>query len=248
MKLIRRPGTIGEEQRHLAAAPLDDLRQRRGAARACRRPSSKAVAVRPLRGTGARPTVAAGRRRGYGPTRTVAAFDDPDILARHEWWQENINGRLPQLLDELLACDIYGSGNGTTSPPNAYGVYLFTSRERHEYVGRTGITERTRLSGGKSYSGFRHRLKGHLTATHTSGSWRYKRTCASHREAGYPLAVSRKANCGDPAFKKAFVAEIEVIRAMEFRFVAIESELLSAVFEMYSATVLNTPWNSFPTS
>jgi hypothetical protein len=104
------------------------------------------------------------------------------------------------------------------------------------------------LSGGKSYSGFGNRLKGHLTATHTSGSWAYKRTCATYREAGHTFAGSRERNVADPEFMKAFRAEIEVIRSMEFRFVAVESELLSAVFEMYAATVLHTPWNSFPTS
>ena len=178
----------------------------------------------------------------------MAAFDDPDILARHEWWRENISRRLPELLDKLLSSDVYGMGGGHAEPPNTYGVYLFSSLERHEYVGRTGLTERTRLSGGKSYSGFANRLKGHLTATHNSGSWAYKRTCASFREAGHPLARSRDKNCANREFMEAFRAEIEVIRAMEFRVVAIDSELLSAVLEMYAATVLDTPWNSFPTS
>jgi len=178
----------------------------------------------------------------------MAAFDDPAILARHERWQKNINDRLPRLLDELLASDVFGIGDGHTEPPNTYGVYLFSSPERHEYVGRTGLTERTRLSGGKSYSGFANRLKGHLTATHTSGSWAYKRTYGSFRDAGQPLAGSREKNCANPEFMKAFRVEIEAIRGMEFRVVAIDTELLSAVFEMYAATLLDTPWNSFPTS
>jgi hypothetical protein len=80
----------------------------------------------------------------------MAALDDPGILARHEWWQGNISRRLPGLLDTLLSSDVYGVGSGHTEPPNTYGVYLFSSLERHEYVGRTGLTERTRLSGGKS--------------------------------------------------------------------------------------------------
>lgn len=175
-------------------------------------------------------------------------FDDPDLQARHEWWQENINRRLPGLLRELLACDPYGRGPGRIEPPNSCGVYLFSTPERHEYVGRTGLTERTQLSGGTSYSGFRNRLRGHLTATHTQGTWAYKRTCKSFRDASRPLAGSRKENCEDPDFKAAFKQEIEVVRAMEFRVVAIEDELLSAVFEMYAATVLDTPWNTFHTS
>ena len=47
------------------------------------------------------------------------------MLAHHEWWQENIKGRLPELLDELLFSDIYGMGDGRTEPPNTYGAYLF---------------------------------------------------------------------------------------------------------------------------
>lgn len=100
----------------------------------------------------------------------MAALDDPNILARQESWQENINLQMPELLDMLLSSDVYGIGDQHSKPPNTYGVYLFSSPERHEYVGRTGLTERTKLSGGKSYSGFANRLKGHLTATHTSGS------------------------------------------------------------------------------
>lgn len=178
----------------------------------------------------------------------MSALEDPAIRARHERWEADINGRLPGLLSELLASPVYGSGEGRTRPPNAYGVYLFSSHGRHEYVGRTGLTERTRLSGGKSYSGFANRLRGHLTATHSSGSWAYRRACTVFRDAGRPLAGSRKKNCADPDFMKAFQAEIEVVRAMDFRIVAIDNELLSAVFEMYAATVLGTPWNSFPTS
>ena len=178
----------------------------------------------------------------------MAALDDPNILACHEWWQENINLQLPELLDMLLSSDVYGMGDQHSKPPNTYGVYLFSSPERYEYVGRTGLTERTKLSGGKSYSGFANRLNGHLTARHTSGSWAYKRTCVSWREAGRSLADSREQNCANQEFMQAFRAEIEVIRAMEFRVVVIESETVSAVFEMYAATVLATPWNSFPTS
>jgi hypothetical protein len=50
-------------------------------------------------------------------------------LARHEWWQQNINDRLPRLLDELPASDVFGIGNGHTERPNTYGVYLFSSPE-----------------------------------------------------------------------------------------------------------------------
>jgi hypothetical protein len=181
-------------------------------------------------------------------TKLCRRSTTPTFLARHEWWQENITGRLPELLDKLLSSEIYGLGTGQTKPSNEYGVYLFTSSAWHEYVGRTGPTERTRRSVGKSYSGFANRLRGHLTATETSGSWGYKRTCEAFRAAGRPLASSRARNCANPGFKEAFRAEIEVIRAMDFRFVVIDSELLSAVFEMYAATVLAAPWNSFPTS
>jgi hypothetical protein len=178
----------------------------------------------------------------------MSEFQQPDIDARHQFWQNEIDGRLPGLLEELLASDVYGLGEGQTHPSNEYGVYLFTSSERHEYVGRTGLTERTRRSGGKSYSGFKKRLTGHLTPTETSGSWAYKRTVASFLEAKRDLAKSRKANCANAEFKAAFESEIERLQAMEFRFVVIDDELLSAVFEIYAATVLETPWNSFPTS
>lgn len=178
----------------------------------------------------------------------MGALNDPEILAGRKQWDENIARRLPDLLEELLRSKTYGLGDELVPPTNDYGVYLFTSTERHEYVGRTGLTERARLSGGKCYSGFANRLKGHLTATHTSGSWAYKRTCVAFRASGRQLAGSRAANCTDPDLFKAFLAEIAAIQAMEFRSVAIGDETLSAVFEIYAATVLATPWNSFPTS
>jgi hypothetical protein len=173
---------------------------------------------------------------------------DFEVPVRQEWWQLNVVDELPLLLDRLLASDRYGIGNGRTEPDDTYGVYLFSSRERHEYVGRTGLTERTRLSGTKSYSGFKTRLRSHLTATHNSGSFAYMRTCAAWRAAQRPLAKSRKENCANAQFMDAFRAEIGSINEMDLRVVAIDSELLSAVFEIYAATVLSTPWNVFATS
>lgn len=45
-----------------------------------------------------------------------------------------------------------------------------------------------------------------------------------------------------------FEAEIANVRAMEFRIVRIDDDRVAAVFEIYAATVLGTPWNSFATS
>lgn len=90
----------------------------------------------------------------------MAAPEDLAVPERQARWQETVADQLPGLLDQLVSSDAYGLGDGRQPPPNEYGVYLFTSTERNEYVGRTGLTERTRLSGGKSYSGFRGPAEG----------------------------------------------------------------------------------------
>src|SRR5205823_5803117 len=123
----------------------------------------------------------------------------PDITANQKRWSREVGDQLPKLLDELLSSEVYGLGENLELPPAKYGVYLFSQNGRPRYVGRVGLTERSRRAG-KKFSNFQTRLKGHVAPRHSSGTYAYGRTVKLFRERGVPLADTRKGNTDNPAF------------------------------------------------
>ena len=174
---------------------------------------------------------------------------DPKVRDRKAEWAEQVTKRLPKLLSELLACDVYGLGDGCELPPAnvRYGVYLFSEKRQPRYVGRVGLTERSKLAG-KSYSSFRTRLRSHSRPRHNEGTYAYSRAVRAFRRKHLPLAETRKANCENPAFMKEFRRQCERVRAMGFQVVEITDDRLAAVFEVYAATVLGLRDQSFAVS
>jgi hypothetical protein len=164
---------------------------------------------------------------------------DPKIADRQRRWDEQITAQLPQLLTKLLESPIYGAAPDRPKPPQTYGVYLFSERGRPCYVGRVGLTERSRRAGTR-FSNFRTRLNGHTSrrAQHNEATYAYTLTCEVFRCRGIALAKTRAANCDNPAFKEEFVRQIERVTEMDFRVVEINDDRLAAVFEVYAATVL----------
>ena len=164
---------------------------------------------------------------------------DPKVLAREAAWAEDVTGWLPVLLDTLLSCEVYGFGDGRQLPPAnvRYGVYLFSEKGKPRYVGRVGLTERSRLAG-KGHSSFRTRLRSHTRPRHNEGTYAYSRAVRAFRRKHRPLAETRKANCEDPAFMEEFRRQCERVRAMDFQVVGITDDRLATVFEVYAATVL----------
>jgi hypothetical protein len=167
---------------------------------------------------------------------------DPKIADRQRRWDEQITAQLPKLLTKLLESPIYGAAPDRPKPPKAYGVYLFSERGRPCYVGRVGLTERSRRAG-KGFSNFRTRLNGHTSrrAQHNEATYAYTLTCEVFRDRGIALAPTRAANCKDPAFTEEFRRQIERVRDMDFQVVEIKEDRLAAVFEVYAATVLGLP-------
>lgn len=94
---------------------------------------------------------------------------DPRIAARESQWDEEVAKQLPDLLIRLLNSPIYGLGKGRDLPPAAYGVYLFSEKGKPRYVGRVGLTERSKRAG-KKFSNFRTRLRGPKPGSLTSVS------------------------------------------------------------------------------
>lgn len=163
-------------------------------------------------------------------------------------WSE-MTERMATMLDGLLNSPVYGRGiNGRDPAPESHGVYLFSENGEHLYVGRTGLTERSVKAGKKSASGFRKRLAGHSTDGAGLSSASFALRIAMEAAEGLEVPPKRSERLGNERFKQLFVAAKRRITAMEFRVIEIEVDRESAVFEVYAAFVLATPYNSFATS
>jgi len=175
--------------------------------------------------------------------------DGPAIRQREEKWDEKVTAQLPELLTRLLHSPIYGLNNGRGLPPikPRYGVYLFSEKGRPRYVGRVGLTDRSKRAG-KAFSSFRTRLQGHGRARHNEGTYAYARTVKYFHSKKRQLAKTRKANCTDPEFMAEFRRQCERVREMDFQVVGIADNRLAAVFEIYAATVLGLRDQTFAVS
>lgn len=174
---------------------------------------------------------------------------DPEIVNREREWDEGVTKQLPELLTKLLKSRVYGLGNEREPPPAAYGVYLFSEKTKPRYVGRVGLTERSRRAG-KGFSNFQTRLRGHVRPRHNEGTYAYARTVAQFRDSGLSLGSSRKANCENPEFMDAFRMQCERVRNMDFQVVEMDadSNRLAAVFEIYAAFALELDHQTFAVS
>lgn len=174
---------------------------------------------------------------------------DPKIRARENDWDARVSRQLPELLTRLLDSPTYGLGDGRELPSveQRYGVYLFSERGRPRYVGRVGLTDRSKRAG-KAYSSFRTRLRGHVRPRHNQGTYAYSRTVKHFHDRKLPLAGTRKTNCEDPEFMAEFRRQCERIRRMDIQVVEITDNRLAAVFEIYAATVLGLASQTFAVS
>lgn len=156
-------------------------------------------------------------------------------------------------LSASRVADIRTWGRPGRPPVDQHGVYLFTEQERELYIGRTGLTERSRLAGKAGSSSFMTRLTAHVRRDPASASfaWRLAMEKAlAQVEAGGrdALPVTRKLRVKDPELLRLFHEAQQRVGAMAFRIVQIDDERLAYVFELYAAWVLETPYNSFATS
>lgn len=167
--------------------------------------------------------------------------EDREVVERQKIWEDDVTRKLPVLLTQLLQSPVYGLTGDRPLPPEQYGVYLFIDdAESPQYVGRVGLTERSRLAG-KKFSSFRTRVRGHTRARHSEGTYAYFQTCKHFRDQGQPLAQTRAGNCADPDFMKEFRRQCSLVRDMGVHVVEIKDDRLAAVFEIYAATVLGLP-------
>jgi hypothetical protein len=119
----------------------------------------------------------------------------------------------------------------------ARGIYLFSEKGRHLYVGRS--------------NNLRRRLQEHFrpSSTHNSApfAFRLTRGTTGHVHASYTTKGSRETLAKSRKFKEAFTRAKERVRRMQVRFVEENDPLKQALLEMYTAVALHTPYNDFDT-
>lgn len=115
------------------------------------------------------------------------------------------------------------------------GIYLFSERGEHLYVGRT--------------NGLRKRLQNHcrLSGTHFTATFAFRiaRHETGRLKASYTKAGSRAELCADPVFGPVFETSKRRVSEMEIRYVEETDSTRQALLEIYAATVLGTKYNDF---
>lgn len=132
-------------------------------------------------------------------------------------------GKLPRL-----------AGRG---PEKLSGVYLFSERGNHLYVGRSNH--------------IKQRYRYHCSTSSKDGAapFAYRLACKVSGQTGRSYVKghpdTRSCKMADPEFQRHFVQAKERIKEMEFRFVIEPDPVRQAILEVYCAEVLETEFNSF---
>jgi hypothetical protein len=160
---------------------------------------------------------------------------------------------LPEMLAELLASQVYGIDR--RPPKDQRGIYLFTERGKDLYVGRTGITARSRASGGQPITSFRHRFDQHTQLGRPPGAAsfanRLMRTAAARRGIEVPAGWWKARDAEARDIHRLFCTAKGRIGAMECRIAAFKDDskgVRSSIAEIYVHTQLATRYNDFSTS
>ncbi len=115
------------------------------------------------------------------------------------------------------------------------GVYLMSEGMEHLYAGRSNrLRARMRDHGGSSSA-----------QTKSAFAFRLARESTGRTKPSYKPEGSSKALMKDPMFLAEFVRAKERIGQMDVRFVEECDPERQALFEMYVAIALQTPYNAF---
>jgi predicted GIY-YIG superfamily endonuclease len=143
---------------------------------------------------------------------------------------------LDPALRQLVGMEPVRAGALPRNMPKA-GIYLFSERRRHLYIGRTNrLRERINEHGRRS-------------STHNSApfAFRLARKKTGKVRASYAVTGSRAQLEGEPKFKAEFSRQKARVRKMEVRFAEERDPLRQALLEIYASVVLKTPYNDFET-
>jgi hypothetical protein len=143
--------------------------------------------------------------------------------------------RLPDLLDDLMACEPLGMDGSPL--PNLAGVYLFSQGPKALYIGQTRK--------------LRQRMRNHrgATSTHNQASFAFllARAMIVERDPAFDLDRPRAVLAADPVFAPVFAEARDAVRAMTLRFVKVDDPVLRTLLEVYAAVALDTEHNDFDT-
>ena len=140
-------------------------------------------------------------------------------------------------VDELLAAHPYKFADLPRGLIPGCGIYLFSDRRRHLYVGRSN-----RIRG---------RLRSHCrdSSRHNAASFAFllARAETGNHRAAYTQRRSRDLLLADPVFAAAFASAKAYLRTLDIRFVEEQDQIAQALLEIYAAVRLKTPYNDFRT-
>ena len=143
---------------------------------------------------------------------------------------------LHPLFQQLMRMEPVKVGGLPHNMPTA-GIYLFSEKEKHLYVGRSNR--------------MRARLQEHCrpSSTHNSAPFAFTlaRKSTGQRQASYMKAGSRSELEKIPEFRQAFDRTKARVRRMDIRYVGEADPTRQALLEMYVAIALGTPHNDFDT-
>ena len=115
------------------------------------------------------------------------------------------------------------------------GIYLFSNKGVHLYVGRT-----------KRF--IKDRIRDHVsTADDCPFAWRLAREATNNIVASYKPEGSRKHLLSQPDFKEAYERAKLQIRTMEIRYVGESDPTKQALLEIYVAVATDAKHNEFDT-
>ena len=138
-------------------------------------------------------------------------------------------------LDQLLAM---APSSATTLPPDVpvQGIYLFSERETHLYVGRS--------------NSMKARLRNHWSGTHKQAAFAFKlaREKTGFLNPTYQQTGSRDDLMTRPQFVTAFGEERNRIGNMDLRYVEEVDELRQCLLEEYVSVALDTAYDRWDTT
>jgi len=140
---------------------------------------------------------------------------------------------IPELFARLSGSPLF-SDKGIASQKGKAGVYVFLEDGVPVHVGRT------RNLGG--------RLRGHITRSHFSASFAFKRTRIEHgKKATYVTKGSRSDLLGDPIFKETFHRQVELVKKMDVLFVEVTDAVQQYLLELYAHLEFGLALDEFDT-
>jgi hypothetical protein len=140
---------------------------------------------------------------------------------------------IPALFKQLADSELF-LAKGIASQRGRPGIYIFFENGRAVHVGRT--------------RNLQARLRGHVSRSHYSASFAFKRARrALNIDATYRTEGSRGRLSADEIFGPEFHRQIELIRAMEVRFIEVADPVQQYLLELYAHMEYDLPLDEFDT-